>query len=324
MTRLLSAAALAVTCVLAGAPLGHADPGSSESPETSNVQDQQLRDLYDVQQELNRHAQEKGAGQIQSWHVDERTRSIAIAVSDDADDRATRDFIDRARRSQARVTIDEAAGEIKPAEYLYNGQPFGLSNRTICSVGFNAKTKSGASMFLTAGHCARHGGMASRDGIQIGRGRGYSYPVNDFAAITIDRPGYWNPQGAVDKFDGNARAVFGHKKAAVGDSVCKGGRATHWTCGTVEALDQSVNYGNGNIVYGLVRFSACVDPGDSGGSVMMGNYAVGIASGAQFFRSRSGAVCGQKAGRHSVSFYQPVGEALEAFDARLVTTRGRD
>lgn len=242
-------------------------------------------------------------------------------MSEETEDRATRDFIDLARSTHARVTIERSGGEVQPAAYLYDAQPFGLSNGVVCSVGFNAKTESGESIFLTAGHCARGGGMASKDGVQIGRGRGYSYPVDDFAAITIDRPGYWNPQGAVDKFDGNARAVLGHKKAPVGARVCKGGRATHWTCGTVEAHDQSVNYGNGNIVYGLVRFSACVDPGDSGGSVMMGNYAVGIASGAQFFQSGAGAVCGQKAGRHSVSFYQPVGEALKAFDARLVTHR---
>jgi streptogrisin C len=68
-----------------------------------------------------------------------------------------------------------------------------------------------------------------------------------------------------------------------------------------------------------VRHSACVEPGDSGGSNMSGNFAQGVSSGGQLYQSGGRLVCGQKVGRPNVSFYQPVGEALSAYGLSLVT-----
>lgn len=274
--------------------------------------------LEQVQAALNRYAARYGAGQVQNWYIDAPRDSVVMTVRAGAHDASTRAFIEFAKNRGSRLRVERAPGRTRSAAYLYGGQAMGLSNGKSCSIGFNASTSDGMNIFLTAGHCTNGWPVASRYGVRIGRTAGRSFPVNDYAAISINRPGIWNPRGAVVKYDGYARTVRGHRTPPVGSRVCKGGETTGWTCGTIQSYHQTVNYGNGNIVYGLVRFSACVEPGDSGGAVMWGSYAVGIVSGAQYFGGGASS-CGQRVGRRSVSFYQPVGEALNAYDASLVT-----
>jgi streptogrisin C len=87
----------------------------------------------------------------------------------------------------------------------------------------------------------------------------------------------------------------------------------------IQAYNQTVNYGGGDIVSGLVRHSACVEQGDSGGSNITGNSAQGVSSGGQLFQSGGSLVCGERVGQPNVSFYQPIGEALSANGLTLLT-----
>lgn len=224
-----------------------------------------------------------------------------------------------ARSLGDRVEIEHVAGRPTTAAFLYGGQQVNMSNGFVCSVGFNARTSSGGYVFVTAGHCAEGFPTFSRNGVTIGRTRAYSFPGNDYASVNINSPSTWNPQGAVDMYNGFARVVRGRSQAPVGSSLCKSGRTTGWTCGTIQAYNQTVNYGGGDIVSGLVRHSACVEQGDSGGSNMSGNFAQGVSSGGQLYSSGGRLVCGQKVGLPNVSFYQPVGEALSAYGLSLIT-----
>lgn len=62
--------------------------------------------------------------------------------------------------------------------------------------------------------------------------------------------------------------------------MCKSGRTTGYTCGTITADNQTVTYTGGYVPYGLTRHNACVEPGDSGGSnISSGAYALGVTSG---------------------------------------------
>ncbi|MGH3500998.1 MAG: S1 family peptidase [Nocardioidaceae bacterium] len=275
--------------------------------------------LDHVQAVLNDRARATGAGKVQGWYVDVRRNQVVVTVAADADDATTQAFLDRARGFGNRVHVERADGDTATAAHLYGGQAVRLSNRLRCTDGFNATTSDGTSIYLTAGHCAIGSPISSRYGYRIGYTRGYSYPVHDYAAMTIGSPGFWHPQGAVDMHNGYARPIYGRATPAVGARVCKSGSSTGWTCGVVQAKNLTVNYGNGELVYGLVRFNACVVPGDSGGSVMRGNFAAGITSGGSFYRSGRSIVCGQRVGLPNVSYYQPVGPALNAFGATLVT-----
>jgi streptogrisin D len=67
-----------------------------------------------------------------------------------------------------------------------------------------------------------------------------------------------------------------------------------------------VNYGDGDVVDGLIRTDVCAEPGDSGGSLFSGGSAVGLDSGG------SGAgTSGEE------TFFQPVTETLPATGTRI-------
>ena len=274
--------------------------------------------LDDVKRTLDRFAKRSGAGAVQGWFVDVRSNNVVVTATKGASNAATAQFLDKARSFGDRVAINRTAADAVPAA-LYGGQQVNMSNGFVCSNGFNAQTSSGQSILLTAGHCAEGNPTFSRNGVTIGATRGYSFPGNDYASVNINDPGYWAPQAAVDMYNGSARVVSGYSSAPVGSSLCKSGRTTGWTCGTIEAYNQTVNYGGGDIVSGLVRHSACVEQGDSGGSNMSGNLAQGLSSGGQLYNSGGGLVCGEKVGQPNVSYYQPVGEALSAYGATLLT-----
>lgn len=276
--------------------------------------------LNAVHRALDTFAQNAGAGAgVQSWYVDVRDNNVVVTASKGASGAATKAFLAKARSFGDLVEVERTSAKAMTTAYLYGGQQIAMSSGGVCSNGFNATTSTGASILLTAGHCAEGYPTFSRNGVTIGSTRGYSFPTNDYASVNINDPSYWNPQPGVDMYNGYARIVYGYSSAPVGSSVCKSGRTTGWTCGTIQAYNQTVNYGGGDIVYGLVRHSACVEQGDSGGSNMSGNYAQGLTSGAGLYSSGGKLVCGEKVGQPNSSYYQPVGEALSAYGATLVT-----
>ncbi len=274
--------------------------------------------LSRVHEGLDRFAELSGAGKVQGWYVDVPTNTVVVSTLAKAHSPATKQFLAKARSFGQTVDVRRTAAVATTAA-LYGGQQVNMSSGFICSLGFNATTSTGASAFVTAGHCAEGFPTFSRNGTLLGSTRSYSFPGNDYAAVNINDPAFWAPQAAVDMYNGFARPVTGQSQAAVGSSLCKSGRTTGWTCGTVEAYNQTVNYGGGDIVSGLVRHSACVEQGDSGGSNLSGNLAQGVSSGGQLYQSGSSLVCGEKVGQPNVSFHQPIGEALSANGLTLLT-----
>lgn len=271
---------------------------------------------------LDHSAQSHGAGQAQSWYVDVRQNKVVVEVPDGHRSPATRRFIAVAKRNgSGMVRVVTTAGDVRPAaSNLYEGDSLELTNGLECSAGFNARTSSGNWILLTAGHCLQ-GDPTAYQASYVGPTYAQRYPGSDFGAILVDTS-RWSPQPAVDMRDGMARAVIATASPVVGSRVCQSSAATGWSCGVIQAYDQTVNYGNGEIVGGLVRFSGCVEPGDSGGAVMHGNDAVGLVSGGQFYASGNQDVCGQRVGVQNVSFYQPIQPALRALNASLLTYSG--
>lgn len=276
------------------------------------------RQLDRVQSALDRYSRSAPVGGVQGWYVDIPTNTVVVTTLKGANSPATKRFLAKARAYGERVELERTTTRNVDTA-LYGGQQVDMSNGYVCSLGFNAQKSSGGYAFVTAGHCTEGYPTFSRNGVTVGSTISYSFPTNDYGAVNINDSAYWQPQAAVDMYNGSARVVSGYSQAAVGSSVCKSGRTTGWTCGTIQAYNQTVNYGNGDIVYGLVQHSACVEQGDSGGSNITGNLAQGITSGAQLYQSGSNLVCGSKVGQPTVSYYQPVGEALSANGLTLLT-----
>ncbi|SDU56318.1 S1 family peptidase [Jiangella alkaliphila] len=187
-----------------------------------------------------------------------------------------------------------------------------------CSVGFSGYTPDGADRYLTAGHCGLDGetyeqlaGPVSHLPLDapIGPPQDPPPPLNvgdeigdltdgsfhfgpdfdnyDAGLVDITNPDYTGvPQvagwgGGEGAPDENSVTVYGTIDAVQGAEACKSGSTSGWTCGTIQTPEQSVTFGTGETVTGFI-FDACMLGGDSGGSIVVGNYALGVNSGSDF------------------------------------------
>ena len=236
-----------------------------------------------------------------SWGVDLATNAVLVSVPAG---KGTA-FVARARSFGSAVRV-ERSPPVR-TQTFYGGQAI-LHGGSRCSAGFNARSGSGRTYVLTAGHCTNLGGTwRTSSGQTIGPVAASSFPGNDYGAIRISNPAALDPRGGV-LHRGAFRDITGASRVPVGSSACKTGSTTGTTCGTVQAYNVTVNYAQGT-AFGLTRTNICTQPGDSGGAMYAGSRAQGVTSG--------GTVggCGQAGFR---SFFQPADEALSAHGLTLL------
>lgn len=135
---------------------------------------------------------------------------------------------------------------------------------------------------MTAGHCDVAGQSVNGAG-QVAQGQieGSVFPTDDYAWVRTNAS--WLPQGVVHGWNAANPAaipVDGSVAAQVGAAVCRSGSTTGWRRGQIVALDQTINYPGGNVVFGLTETTACADGGDSGGAFLAGRQAQGVTTGA--------------------------------------------
>ncbi|MFE2547677.1 S1 family peptidase [Streptomyces sp. NPDC059355] len=167
-----------------------------------------------------------------------------------------------------------------------------------CSLGFNVR--SGNTYYvLTAGHCTDGAGTwwtNSSHTTTVGSTVGSSFPTNDYGLIKYASSSPV-PPGTVGSQDITSAA-----NATVGMSVTRRGSTTGTHGGSVTGLNATVNYGGGDIVYGMIRTNVCAEPGDSGGPLYSGTRAIGLTSGGSGDCTSGG-----------TTFFQPAVEALSAY-----------
>lgn len=237
---------------------------------------------------------------VTGWYVDPASNSVVVSATDPAAGARFAGGTDGVR-------VQRVAERPRPLADLVGGEAIYAPNGERCSIGFNA-TGGGARYVITAGHCTEIGGAWSGyNRNPIGPVAATSFPGNDYGIIRVDSPG-WTQTGTVSNDSGGRIRVTGSAPAVVGASTCRSGSSSGYRCGTIQATNQTVNYGGGDVVYGLTRTSACAEPGDSGGSFISGNQAQGMTSG-----GAGGCLLGGE------TFFQPVNEALSAYGLALVT-----
>lgn len=161
--------------------------------------------------------------------------------------------------------------------------------------------------FVSAGHCGGTGSSTvGWDGSYMGSFAGSSFPGNDYSFIRITN-GWWSAPVVLGWGQVPDALVCGSWVAPVGTSVCRSGSTTHWHCGAVRGLNETVNYSQG-AVYGMIKTSVCAEPGDSGGSSIIGDQAQGVTSGGWGNCSGGGE-----------TWFQPVNEILQTYGLSLVT-----
>ncbi|ALC24092.1 S1 family peptidase [Streptomyces pristinaespiralis] len=230
-----------------------------------------------------------------AWHVDQATGTLVVT----ADSTVSRAEIAKIKR-EAGTNAGALRIERTPGTFskLISGGDAIYASSWRCSLGFNVRSGS-TYYFLTAGHCTDGAGTwytnSSRT-TSIGPTTGSSFPGNDYGIVRYSNTSLSHP-GTVGGTDITSAA-----NATVGMSVTRRGSTTGTHSGTVTGLNATVNYGGGDIVYGMIRTNVCAEPGDSGGPLYSGSRAIGLTSGGSGNCSTGG-----------TTFFQPVTEALSRY-----------
>ncbi|WP_344569709.1 S1 family peptidase [Streptomyces axinellae] len=235
-----------------------------------------------------------------AWHIDKKSNKLVV-TADSTVSKAELARIQGAAGSNAgALKVERTKGTFK--KLLSGGDAIYAQAGWRCSVGFNVRSGS-TYYYLTAGHCTDGAGnWYTNSGLStlIGPTAGSSFPGNDYGLVRYSNSAIPHP-GTV----GNVE-ITGAGNATVGQTVTRRGSTTGTHSGQVTGLNATVNYGNGDIVSGLIRTTVCAEPGDSGGPLYSGSTALGLTSGGSGNCSSGG-----------TTFFQPVTEALSAYNVSI-------
>ncbi|MCX5396140.1 S1 family peptidase [Streptomyces sp. NBC_00102] len=230
-----------------------------------------------------------------AWSVDPATKRLVVTVDSTVTQAEIAKIKDSAGDQAGALRIERTAGTFSK---LISGGDAIYASSWRCSLGFNVRSGS-TYYFLTAGHCTDGAGTwwsNSAHTTTLGTTSGSSFPGNDYGLVTYTNSSV-TKSGTVGSVD-----ITGAANATVGQSVTRRGSTTGIHSGTVTGLNATVNYGNGEIVSGLIRTNVCAEPGDSGGPLYSGTLAIGLTSGGSGDCTSGG-----------TTFFQPVTEALSAY-----------
>ncbi|QLH20862.1 S1 family peptidase [Streptomyces sp. Rer75] len=230
-----------------------------------------------------------------AWYVNKATNSLVVTADSTVSQSEIAKIKDAAGANADAIEVKRTPGKISK---LISGGDAIYASSWRCSLGFNVRNSSGANYLVTAGHCTDGAGTwwsNSGKTTTVGPTSGSSFPTNDYGLVRYS--GSATPEGTVGSQDITRAA-----NPTVGQTVTRRGSTTGTHSGRVTALNATVNYGGGDIVYGMIQTTVCAEPGDSGGPLYSGSTALGLTSGGSGNCSSGG-----------TTFFQPVVEALNAY-----------
>ncbi|MFF4506091.1 S1 family peptidase [Streptomyces sp. NPDC001401] len=230
-----------------------------------------------------------------AWAVDSKTNRVVVTVDSTVSKAEIAKIKRQAGANSGALTIKHTSGQFKPlisgGDAIYGGQ-------YRCSLGFNVHSGS-TYYFLTAGHCGEVASTwYSNSGhtTTLGTNVGYSFPTNDFALVRYTNSSIAHPSAV------GSQTISSAATPSVGTTVYRRGSTTGTHSGRVTALNATVNYGSGDVVYGMIQTTVCAEGGDSGGPLYGGSVAYGLTSGGSGNCTSGG-----------TTFFQPVTEALSYY-----------
>lgn len=253
---------------------------------TARVVDDSLRQLGQVQAGLDRLAGSPGTVGL-TWGVDVVSNTVVVQVPAADHDAATEAFLKRVAADED-VRIERVAAA--PGLTLAPGDAI-LTGGARCSASAIG-VGGGQTYVVTAGHCTDIGfNWTTSSGQTIGVRSISSFPGNDYGTIRVTNSSLPTTNGG--------RTQVG--SPPVGSTIQKTGSTTGITSGRIVAYNRTINLAQGPL-FGMIETTACVQPGDSGGSLFRSNIAIGITSAGTVGPCRPG----------FQSFFQPLQEALNA------------
>ncbi|ATL26643.1 S1 family peptidase [Streptomyces formicae] len=234
-----------------------------------------------------------------SWGVDPTTGQVVVTADSTVSKAEIAELKSAAGSNAGALKIERTPGKFQ--KYISGGDAIYASSWR-CSLGFNVRNGS-TYYFLTAGHCTDGAGTwwsNSAKTTVLGTTSGSSFPTNDYGIVKYTNNSV-TKSGTVGSQDITSAA-----DPTVGQTVTRRGSTTGTHSGRVTALNQTVNYGGGDVVYGMIKTTVCAEPGDSGGPLYAGSTALGLTSGGSGNCSSGG-----------TTFFQPVTEALRAYNVSV-------
>ncbi|MGW0548064.1 S1 family peptidase [Streptomyces altiplanensis] len=231
-----------------------------------------------------------------AWHIDKSTDTLVVTADSTVSGAEIAKIKREAGTNAGAIRVERTPGKFSK---LISGGDAIYATSWRCSAGFNVRNSAGTYFFVTAGHCTDGNPpwyTNSARTTSIGPTAGSSFPGNDYGLVRYANTSVPHP-GTVGSQDITSAA-----NATVGMSVTRRGSTTGTHSGSVTGLNATVNYGGGDIVYGMIRTNVCAEPGDSGGPLYSGTRAIGLTSGGSGNCSSGG-----------TTFFQPVTEALSAY-----------
>ena len=138
----------------------------------------------------------------------------------------------------------------------------------------------------------------------LGSRTGSSFPGNDYGLVRYTSQ---SPTRAPSTPTPACSPSTAPATPYIGQAVCRSGSTTGVRCGTVTALNATVNYAEGS-VSGLIRTNICAEPGDSGGPL----YAAGTGTILGILSGGSG-----NCTSGGTTYYQPIAEVLAAYGVTI-------
>ncbi|GAA2115434.1 S1 family peptidase [Streptomyces synnematoformans] len=227
-----------------------------------------------------------------AWYVDHASDTVVVTVDSTVSAAEVARITEAAGDNAGAVEVQRTNGKF--TKYIAGGEAI-TTGGARCSLGFNVESSNGTKYALTAGHCTNIGSSWS-----IGSRAGTSFPTNDYGIIRHSNPAA--ADGRVYLYNGQYQDITNAANPSRGQSVQRSGSTTGLHGGSVTGLNATVNYGGGDVVYGMIQTNVCAEPGDSGGPLFSGSTALGLTSGGSGNCSSGG-----------TTFYQPVVEALNAY-----------
>ncbi|MEU9012303.1 S1 family peptidase [Streptomyces sp. NPDC048479] len=238
-----------------------------------------------------------------AWYTDKATGKLVVTADSTVSAAEIAKIKEAAGTRAGALEIERTTGRFN--KLIAGGQAI-YTGGGRCSLGFNVR--SGSTYYaLTAGHCTNIGSTwytNSANTTVLGSTAGSSFPTNDYGIIRHSSASA--ADGRVYLYNGSYRDITAAGNASVGQSVQRSGSTSGLHSGTVTALNATVNYGGGDIVYGLIQTNVCAEPGDSGGPLFSGSTALGLTSGGSGDCSSGG-----------TTFFQPVTEPLSAYGVSI-------
>ncbi|MFD5537156.1 S1 family peptidase [Streptomyces sp. NPDC127079] len=234
-----------------------------------------------------------------AWSVDSKTGRVVVTADSTVSSAEIARIKRQAGANSGALTIKRTPGTFKK---LISGGDAIYGGAYRCSLGFNVHSGS-TYYFLTAGHCGQVASTwysNSSHSTVLGTNVGYSFPGNDFALVRYTNSSIAHPSAV------GSQTISSAATPSVGTTVYRRGSTTGTHSGRVTALNATVNYGSGDIVYGLIQTTVCAEGGDSGGPLYGGSVAYGLTSGGSGDCTSGG-----------TTFFQPVTEALSYYGVSI-------